>query len=46
MTPVVLELLVVVAAIVVSATVSVWVGKTAELALARMRARWPETIPA
>jgi len=42
----VLELLVMVAALVVSATVSVWLGKTAELALARMRARWPEMISA
>ena len=41
----VLELLVMVAALVVSATVSVWLGKTAELALARMRARWPEIGP-
>jgi hypothetical protein len=33
---------VVLVALAVSATLSVWVGKTAEAVLARMRRRWPE----
>ena len=41
----VLELLVVVAAILIAGVVGVRIGWAAELALARLRSRWPEIGP-
>jgi len=42
---VVLELVVVVAAILIAGVVGVRIGWAAELALARLRSRWPEIGP-